>query len=71
MATFREIRDCLLFSHESNIINDEEFVLLYDEYHSKNLEIPYWNYGRFDLENITDDEGWNDFRFFPNDIYRL
>ena len=31
MANFREMRDILTLYHSSEAINDEEFVLLYDE----------------------------------------
>ena len=30
MPSLREIREILLFAHSDNLINDEEFLLLYD-----------------------------------------
>ena len=50
MPSLREIRDILLFAHSDNLINDEEFLLLYDLNKSSNVELPYWTYGRFDLD---------------------
>ena len=52
MATFREAREALLFA------------LLYDLNSSENLKFPYWKYGRFNLDSMTDDECKSEFRFF-------
>ena len=41
----------MLFSHDNAFIDDEEFILLYDEYTSTNLQFPYDGYPRFDLES--------------------
>ena len=71
MATFREAREALLFTYQDGRIDDTEFALLYDLNSSENLEFPYWKYGRFDLDSMTDDECKAEFRFFKNDIYLL
>ena len=71
MATFREAREALLFAYQDGSIDDTEFALLYDLNSSENLEFPYWKYGRFDLDSMTDDECKTEFRFFKNDIYLL
>ena len=60
MATFREAREALLFACQDGNIND-----------TKNLEFPFWKYGRFDLDSMTDDKCKVEFRFFKNDIYLL
>ena len=49
-------------SHAANIIDDEEFVLLYDVNKSRNPDYPYWS---------CDDEGKAEFRFLRSDIHRL
>ena len=36
--SFKGLREVLFLSFEENIISDEEFLLLYDEYSSKNPE---------------------------------
>ena len=36
--SFKGLREVLFLSYEENIISDEEFLLLYDEYSSKNPE---------------------------------
>ena len=61
----------LLFAYQDGSIDDTEFALLYDLNSSENLEFPYWKYGRFDLDSMTDDECKTEFRFFKNDIYLL
>ena len=71
MATFRETREPLLHAHDQQLINDEEFVFLYDIHRSKNFDFPYWNYTRFDLNEWTNDECLADFMFHKADVYRL
>ena len=67
MATW----EALLFAYQDGSIDDTELALLYDFNSSENLEFPYWKYGRFDLDSMTDDECKIEFRFFKNDIYLL
>ena len=38
MASFKEMQDLLLLSYESGDINDEVFLLLWEEFLSKNPE---------------------------------
>ena len=71
MATFREAREASMFAYQDGSIDDTEFALLYDLNSSENLEFPYWKYGRFDLDSMTDDECKAEFRFYKNDIYLL
>ena len=55
MTVFKKTRELLAGAYLADIISDEEFVLLYDCSFSKNLELPYEEYERFDLE-VTDSE---------------
>ena len=71
MSTFRENRIALLEAYGNNLINDEEFLLLYDINTSNSLELPYWKYPYFDLDKMCDDECKAEFRFLKNDIYTL
>ena len=64
-----QIRDILLFSHNDNLISEEEFLLLFDLNKSRNLKLPYWSYDQFDLDHLTDDECTSDFRFYGRDVY--
>ena len=40
MSSLRDFRSALLASHSTNLINDEEFLMLYDHNTSKNLDFP-------------------------------
>ena len=50
MATFREAREAILFSYCDGTIDEETCMLLHDLNTSKNRDLPYWNYERFDLD---------------------
>ena len=41
MPNFRQTRETLLHAHSDNVIDDEEFVLLFDLNNSKNSDIEY------------------------------
>ena len=56
MTSFKKTRELLAGSYLANIISDEEFVLLYDCSFSKNLELPYEENERFDLQEMADSE---------------
>ena len=63
MASFREVRFNVLDAYSDGLLNDEEFVLLYDLYKSKNIDLPCKSYESFDLDTLCDDECWTEFRF--------
>ena len=71
MPKFRDIRNALLLSHAQKIISNQEFVLLYDAVSSQNRDLPHWTYPAFDLDNMTDSECEEEFRFLNGDIYQL
>ena len=54
--SLKYLREALLLFYKENIISDEEFLLLCDEYSSKNPEFEYSDYERFDLEKLGDAE---------------
>ena len=62
MTSFKKTRELLAGCYLADIISDEEFVLLYDCSFSKNLQIPYEEYGRFKLEEMVDSECRAEFR---------
>ena len=70
MAGLREARNALLSAVNENIIDDKEFLLLYNVNKSCD-DYPYWSYDSFNLDNLDDSESWSEFRFLKNDIYRL
>ena len=53
------------------VLNDAEFLLLYDLYSPQNLDLPCDLYPHFDLQNLTEDECVAEFRFRKTDIPRL
>ena len=71
MAGFREAREALLYAFSDNVIDEEEFLLLYDLNRSKNRDFEYWIYDSFYLPDISDDDCKSEFRFEKNDIFRL
>ena len=55
----------------NGVLSDEELVLLYDENRSKNLDLPYDEYGRFDLYEMADSECISEFRVRKSDLPKL
>ena len=53
MTSFKDARNLLLENYDG-IIDDDEFILLYEENFSKNPEFPYEYYERFDLDAMDD-----------------
>lgn len=56
MPYFGEVREGLLLANSTGVIDDEEFLLLYDMNRSTNPDFLYWNYDDFDLDLLSDDE---------------
>ncbi|CAH3159199.1 unnamed protein product [Porites lobata] len=71
MSSFKEVRELLLVAYDSEIINDEEFLVLFENYRSRNPQFPYNSYPRFELENMQDDECLAEFRVKKEDVPRL
>ena len=55
----------------TEIINDAEFLILYESYTLHNPEFPYNSYTRFDLEQMDESECLAEFRFKKQDIVIL
>ena len=68
MATFEEFRSLLVLYYDANLISNEDFVLLYEMFQSKNPNFPYDEYARFDLENMSEAKCKAEFRFEKNDL---
>ncbi|XP_068752999.1 uncharacterized protein [Montipora capricornis] len=68
MASFKAMQELLLLSHTSNFIDDEEYLLFYDLFDSKNPCFPYEDYSMFALDEMTDSECLAEFRFKKRDI---
>ena len=57
--------------YDMKVLNDAEFLLLYDLYSPQNLDLPCDLYPHFDLQNLTEDECVAEFRFRKTDSPRL
>ena len=62
----KDARNLLLESYNDGIIDDDEFILLYEGNFSKNPKFPYEDYERFDLDAMDDTECKAEFRFKKN-----
>ena len=71
MPKFRENRIALLYVHQQRLINDEEFLLLYNINTSASPDFPYWTYDNFDWDSLSDEECKAEFRFYRNDTYQM
>ncbi|EDO42516.1 predicted protein [Nematostella vectensis] len=67
MSSFPGIRDLLLVAYDNGALSDEEFLVLWEDYRSKNPYFPY-DYERFDLETMNEDECIAEFRMRKQDI---
>ncbi|XP_072173898.1 uncharacterized protein [Diadema setosum] len=71
MANLHRIREMVLLGYANGLIDDEEFVLLYDANRPANLDFNYSTYEAFDLGLYNDDECKAYFRFKRDDILHL
>ena len=68
--SFRETRELSLISICTNLIDEKTFTLLYNANSSNNLDFPYDNFDKLDLDNLCDDEGKTDLKFNKNNIFK-
>ena len=71
MAAFEDFRQLLILYYDANFINDEDFVLLYDMFPSRNPSFPYYEFTCFDLNNMSEAECKAEFRFEKKDLPTL
>ena len=68
MENLRNVWECLLISHAFNLIDEEEFVILYDLNSSKNQDFPYYKYCHFDIDTLDDADCIAELRFLENNV---
>ena len=61
MVNFWEMHDIALQAHASGDLDDDEFIVLYEFYKTKNFQFTHWNYLYYDLGGLTNDECWSEF----------
>ena len=67
--SFRDAREVVVQCYDEGLVDDDEFILLYEANISKKTpEFPYEEYDRFDLEEMDDAECKAEFRFAKLDI---
>ena len=66
--SFHELREALVCAFSDGVISEEEFLILYEEYESTNLNFPHWEYEPFSLDNFDSCEGRAEFRVDKKDI---
>ena len=71
MSSFKAVQEMLLFCLEEEIIDDEEFAVLYEEYTPQNLPFRHCQYDMFSLLNKDPAERKAYFRVEKADIPSL
>jgi len=56
MVSSKELRELIVLYYYMNVLDDAEFVLLYNLYSPQNLNLPCDLYLHFDLQNLTEDK---------------
>ena len=54
MASFKKTRKMIVIAYAEKLLTDEEFLFLYEANKPVDLELPYYEYEEFNLENITE-----------------
>ena len=65
--SFHELREALVFAFSGGVISEEEFLILYEEYESTNVNFPHWEYEPFSLDNFDSSEARPEFRVDKED----
>jgi len=68
MSSLSEMRNSLPFLDGSKSISDEEFLILYESYSSKNPDFPYSSYPKFNFDQMDESECLTEFRVWKQDI---
>ena len=63
-----ELREALVCAFSDGVISEEEFLILYEEYESTNLNFTHWEYEPFSLGNFDSSEARAEFRVDKEDI---
>ena len=71
MTSFKETREFILLCYDQDILNDEELLVLYEQYKSPILDLPYSSYPLFNLDDMEGDRYLVEFRVKKRDITAL
>eukprot|EP00795_Rhopilema_esculentum_P009949 gene9949-18562_t len=65
------MREALVFGYSTGVLDEGEFVMLDYLNGPRNIQISYWQYAPFNLDLLSDDKCWAEFRFKKNHIFDL
>ena len=68
--SLRAVRDLLLIMYSEGLLDDEEFLVLYDMNFSREI-YPYWDFTKFDLTDWDDTRCKTELRFAKKDLPEL
>ena len=71
MASFEDFRQLIILYYDANFINDEDFLLLYDMFSSRNPRFPYYEHACFNLNSMSEAECKAELRFEKKDLPAL
>ena len=63
MSSFEDFRQLIILYYDANFLNDEDFLLLYDMFSSRNPSFPYYEYACFNLNSMSEAECKAELRF--------
>ena len=66
--SFQELREALVCAFSDGLISEEEFLILYEEYESTNLNFPHWEYKPVSFDTFDSSEARAEFRVDKEDI---
>ena len=56
MANLHRLREAIIYGYFGDVLDDDEFMLLYNGNRPVNVDFNYKEYQEFHLENYNDDE---------------
>ena len=62
MASHKELRELLRISNADNMLSDQEFLLLWENYESTNPDFPWDSYDPFTIVNMDEAKYKAEFR---------
>ena len=68
MSSFHEVQEQLLLSYEDGILDEDEFLLLHEQFMPKNPNFLYEEYDRCSLDEMNDAECLAEFRFRTHNL---
>ena len=71
MASHKELRELFLICNADNMLSDEEFLLLWENYESTNPHFPWDSYDPFTIVNMDEAKYKAEFRVEKTDLHRL